>query len=335
MKEIIKFVVIGFGHIGKRHADIILSHENAELTAIIDSNRHLIENEYKVPFFTSLHDFIAANIPNDIVVIATPNYLHCEHAIHALSNKWHVIIEKPMGLSSKDCQLVIDTALLHNKNVFCVMQNRYSPPSTWLKEIISQNLLGAIYHVQINCYWNRDEQYYANSNWKGKKLFDGGTLFTQFSHFVDTLYWLFGDITNISSRNYNFNHQHSIEFEDSGFVQFDILSGGTGSINYSTSVWNKNLESSITIIGQNGSVKIGGQYMDEVIICNIKDYTIPNLAKTNPANDYGTYKGSAANHEYVVQNVIDVLQNRASIKTSSLEGLKVVEIIERIYATYA
>ena len=335
MKDKIRFAVIGFGHIGKRHADIILRHENAELTAIIDTNKHLSEAEYKVPFFSSLHDFIAANIPNDIAVIATPNYLHCEHAIQALSNKWHVIIEKPMGLSSKDCQLVIDTSIKYHKNVFCVMQNRYSPPSTWLKEIISQNLLGAIYHVQINCYWNRDEQYYANSNWKGKKQFDGGTLFTQFSHFVDTLYWLFGDITNISSRSYNFNHKDSIEFEDSGFVQFDILTGGTGSINYSTSVWNKNLESSITIIGQNGSVKIGGQYMDEVLLCNIKDYTMPNLAKTNPANDYGTYKGSAANHEYVVQNVIDVLQNKAPIKTTSLEGLKVVEIIERVYATYA
>ena len=104
-----------------------------------------------------------------------------------------------------------------------------------------------------------------------------------------------------------------------------------GCINYSTAVWDKNLESSMTIIGSQGSVKIGGQYMDKVEYCHIKDYTMPELGPTNPANDYGTYKGSANNHSYIIENVVDTLKGRTTLTTNALEGLKVVEIIERIY----
>jgi predicted dehydrogenase len=146
------------------------------------------------------------------------------------------------------------------------------------------------------------------------------------------MYWLFGDIRNVQARFANFNHQESIEFEDSGFVNFEFVNGGLGALNYSTSVWDKNLESSMTIIGSKGSVKIGGQYMNEVEYCHIEGYSMPELPPSNPANDYGHYKGSAANHVYVIENVVDVLKGRKSISTNALEGLKVVEIIEKIYA---
>lgn len=105
-----------------------------------------------------------------------------------------------------------------------------------------------------------------------------------------------------------------------------------GCINYSTAVWDKNLESSLTIVGSKGSVKVGGQYMDQIEVCNIKDYTIPTLDATNPANDYGAYKGSANNHNYVIDNVVETLTGKNKITTNALEGLKVVDIIERIYA---
>lgn len=213
------------------------------------------------------------------------------------------------------------------------MQNRYSPPSVWLKNVIDSKLLGKIFMVQLNCFWNRDERYYSKGSWHGSKELDGGTLFTQFSHFIDIMYWLFGDIENIKGSFYDFNHSELTEFEDSGLVSFDFLSGGSGVLNYSTSVWNKNLESSMTIIGEHGSIKVGGQYMDKVEYCHIKDYTMPELAPTNPGNDYGAYKGSAQNHNFVIDNVVDVLNNRASITTNALEGLKVVDIIERIYAS--
>ena len=145
------------------------------------------------------------------------------------------------------------------------------------------------------------------------------------------MFWLFGDISNIKARFRDFNHKDLTDFEDSGFVNFDFVNGGIGSLNYSTSVWNNNLESSITIIAENGTVKVGGQYMNEVEICNINNYTMPELKPSNPPNDYGLYKGSAANHQYIFENVVDVLKGRAPITTNALEGLKVVEIIEKIY----
>ena len=123
--------------------------------------------------------------------------------------------------------------------------------------------------------------------WKGTQDLDGGTLYTQFSHFIDIMYWLFGDIDNIQGKFKDFIHQESTDFEDSGFISFDFINGGMGCINYSTAVAQQNLESSITIIGENGSVKIGGQYMNEVEVCNIKDYQMPILKASNPANDYG------------------------------------------------
>ena len=236
-----------------------------------------------------------------------------------------------MSLTKADGEKVIYKALQVHKHVFAVMQNRYSPPSVWIKEMIESGKLGKIFMVQLNCYWNRDNRYYKKDSWHGNKQLDGGTLFTQFSHFIDILYWLFGDIENIRSRFSNFNHAGLTEFEDSGLVSFDFANGGVGCINFSTSVWNQNLESSMTIIAENGSVKIGGQYMNEVEVCNIKDYEMPELKPTNPGNDYGAYKGSAQNHHYVIENVVDVLKQRASITTNALEGLKVVDIIERIY----
>ncbi|WP_228446790.1 Gfo/Idh/MocA family oxidoreductase [Chryseobacterium sp. 3008163] len=165
-----------------------------------------------------------------------------------------------------------------------------------------------------------------------KKDLDGGTLFTQFSHFIDIMYWLFGDLTNIQGKFADFNHKDLTDFEDSGFINFDFVNGGMGSLNYSTSVWNQNLESSMTVIAENGAVKIGGQYMDKVEVCNVKGYEMPELAPTNPGNDYGAYKGSAANHHYIIENVVDVLKGRSTITTNALEGLKVVDIIERIYS---
>lgn len=212
------------------------------------------------------------------------------------------------------------------------MQNRYSPPSAWLKEIVDKKIIGDVYIVQLNCYWNRDERYYTGKNWKGTQHLDGGTLFTQFSHWIDLLYWIFGDIKNIRGTFADFNHSQLTDFEDSGLIQFEFVNHqGIGCINYSTAVWDKNMESSITVIGSKGSVKIGGQYMDKVEYCHIKDYTMPTLSPTNPANDYGPYKGSANNHHYVIDNVIKTLKGQHTATTNALEGLKVVNIIERIY----
>ena len=333
MDKKIKFAVIGCGHIGKRHAEMISRNEECELVALVDvKDKSLLGlDKYNVPFFSSVEDLLAADLEIDVVNIASPNGFHAEQAMTCLDARKHVVIEKPIALSKQDAERVIFKALHVHRHVFAVMQNRYSPPSQWIKGLVESGQLGKIFMVQLNCYWNRDDRYYKPDSWHGNKQLDGGTLYTQFSHFIDILYWLFGDIENIQSRLRDFNHAALTDFEDSGFVSFDFVNGGMGCINYSTSVWNQNMESSMTIVAENGSVKIGGQYMNEVEYCHIKDYTMPELAPTNPGNDYGAYKGSAQNHNYVIANVVDVLKGRDSITTNALEGLKVVDIIERIY----
>ncbi|RYY40075.1 MAG: Gfo/Idh/MocA family oxidoreductase [Chitinophagaceae bacterium] len=330
----IRFAVIGCGHIGKRHAEMIVRNPECALVALIDVREReaLGIGQYDVPFFRSLEEFFSAGIEVDVLNIATPNGFHARQALLALEHKIHVVIEKPMALTRSDAEKVIYRALNEHRHVFTVMQNRYSPPSMWLKELLRSGRLGRVFQVQLNCFWNRDHRYYTPDSWHGRKELDGGTLFTQFSHFVDLLYWHFGDIENIRGRLADHNHQGITEFEDSGIVTFDFTDGGgMGVLNFSTSVWDCNLESSMTIIAENGSVKLGGQYMDKVEYCHVKDYQLPELAPTNPGNDYGAYKGSAQNHHFVINNVVDVLKGRASITTNAFEGLKVVDIIERIY----
>jgi len=331
----INFAIIGCGHIGLRHAEMIQRNPEAELLAICDvrAKEDLNLEEYNsIPYFNSIDEMLEKVAGIDVVCVCTPNGLHAEHSLKALSKNHHVVCEKPMALTKIDCEKIIHKAFQVSRQVFGVMQNRFSPPSVWLKEIIEENILGEIFIVQLNCYWNRDERYYKKGLWKGTSDLDGGTLFTQFSHFIDIMYWVFGDINDIQAVFADFSHKDLTAFEDSGIVNFKFVDGGMGSLNYSTSVWDSNMESSLTVIGKNGSLKIGGQYMNEVVFCNIKDYVMPILAPVNPANDYGYYKGSAANHHYIIGNVVDTLKERTSITTNSLEGLKVVEIIERIYA---
>ena len=333
MKSKIKFAVVGCGHIGKRHAEMITREPGAELAALCDirSKDNLGIEIYEVPFFTSIGALLESGLDIDVINICTPNGFHAVMAVQVLQARKHVVIEKPIALSTQDAEHIMHVALQVNKQVFCVMQNRYSPPSIWIKGVVDSGILGHIYMVQLNCYWNRDKRYYKPGNWHGTSDLDGGTLFTQFSHFIDIMYWLFGDITNIQVRFNDFNHQNLTAFEDSGFISFDFIKGGMGCLNYSTAVWDKNLESSMTIIAENGSIKIGGQYMNEVEYCHVKGYEMPELPPTNPGNDYGAYKGSAQNHNYVIENVVKVLHGNGAITTNVLEGLKTVDIIQRIY----
>jgi len=334
----IKFAVVGYGHIGKRHAAMIQQNKESALVAICDLKPKEaldIDENSDLPFFQSIEEMLKSNLEIDVVCICTPNGFHASQSVLALEANKHVLCEKPMGLTKSSCEAIIHKALNASKHVFCVMQNRYSPPSKWIKEVIDQKLLGKIYLVQINCFWNRDERYYLPDGkshiWRGKKEQDGGTLFTQFSHFIDLMYWLFGDIKNIKSEFFDFNHQNLTDFEDAGIINFEFVKEGKGTITYSTAVWDKNFESSVTIIGEKGTVKLGGQYMNKVDYCHIENYEMPTLEETGAANDYGGYKGSAANHHFVIENVIDVLKRRKIATTNAMEGMKVVDIIERIY----
>ena len=332
----VRFAICGVGHIGRRHAALVARHASAKLVALIDVRADLqpdLAAEFPgVPFFASLESYLQAGPAADVLTVATPNGQHAPQAVAGLRAGLHVVVEKPLALSVAAAKSIVQTARDTGRLVFGVMQNRYSPPAAWLKQVYDEGRLGKIYLVQINCFWNRDARYYRPGNWKGTRAQDGGTLFTQFSHFVDLLYWVFGDLTNLTARFRDFNHAGITDFEDSGLVTFDLVRGGSGTLSYSTAVWDRNLESSLTVVAEHGSLKIGGQYMDKVEYCHLRDYVLPVLPPTNPANHYGSYQGSAANHGHVIDNVVDTLRQRGTATTNAEEGLKVVEIIERIYS---
>ncbi len=332
----VRFAIAGFGHIGKRHAAMIAANPACELAAVCDiAAENTLGLPENVPFYQDWEALLSANPGIHVCCICTPNGLHAEQSLSALSHGKHVVVEKPMALSRADCERIIHKALNVSRQVFCVMQNRYSPAAQWLHGLIKQGLLGDIHLVQVQCYWNRDERYYrpggASHPWHGHPQLDGGTLYTQFAHFIDILYWIFGDIHRIQSQFYDFAHSHTTAFEDSGTAFFELVQGGMGSLTFSTAVWGQNFESTLTAVGSKGTVKLGGQYMNEVAYCHIEGYDMPELPAAQPANEYGGYQGSAANHHHVIQNVVEVLKGQKETTTNALEGMKVVDMIERIY----
>lgn len=329
----VKFAVIGYGHIGKRHAELIMQHPQAELVGIIDVIANPIAT-LNVPCYVSLSDFLAENKETEVVNICTPNGLHAVQAVECLAYHKNVVIEKPIALSKEDVQVILKASEQSGKYVFPVVQNRYSPTIKWLKELIGSKQLGEIYTVQLNCFWNRDERYYTPSSWHGTLKLDGGPLYTQFSHFIDVLLWVFGGITNIQAKFRDYNHKQTTEFEDSGIVLFDFVKGGTGIINYSTAIYQSNMESSVIVIGEKGTVKIGGQYMNRIEYCKVEGLEQP-LLEVPIANNYGLYAGSASNHQFVIDNVVQVLANGTTPDVSLQDGLNVVDAIERIYADRA
>jgi predicted dehydrogenase len=237
-----------------------------------------------------------------------------------------------MALTSDDCGKMISAAEKNNKRLFAIKQNRFNPPIVALKKAMEEGVLGEVFSIQLNCFWNRNPDYYKNT-WKGTNNMDGGTLYTQYSHFIDLLYWLIGDVKAADSYIKNYDHIDSIEFEDSGVVILEFKNGVIGTINFTINSFEKNMEGSLTIFAKNGTVKIGGQYLNEIEYQNIKDFEFKDLPMGNKPNNYGTYVGSMSNHDKVYQNLIDVLQNGESISTNSYEGMKTVEIIEKIYAS--
>jgi predicted dehydrogenase len=235
-----------------------------------------------------------------------------------------------MALSVFDCGEMIKAAERTNKRLFAIKQNRFNPPVEAVKKLIDEGRLGKILSIQLSCFWNRNPDYYHNS-WKGTLSLDGGTLFTQFSHFIDLLYWMIGDVKEVKAYMANYNHNGIIEFEDTGVVILEFQNGAIGTINYTVNSYERNMEGSLTIFGENGTVKIGGQYLNELEYQNIRDYKIENLPEGNKPNNYGNYFGSMSNHDKVYDNLLEVLNNNAAIATNSFEGLKTVEIIDKIY----
>lgn len=330
----LKFAIIGCGRIGKRHAEHILN--NGELVAVCDNVEKRADElsaAYSCKSYYDVNSLLKNETQIDVIAVCSPNGLHCEHTIKSLRAGIHVLCEKPMALNSYDCGEMIKEAEKANKRLFIVKQNRFNPPVAELKKRIDQEVFGDILSIQLSCFWNRNEDYYKNS-WKGSKDLDGGTLFTQFSHFIDLLYWLIGDVKEVEAFGANLLHKDIIEFEDTGVICMQFKNGVLGTINYTVNSFGKNMEGSLTVFGSKGTVKIGGQYLNELEYQNIENFEISGLPEGNPANSYGQYQGSMSNHDKVYENVVDVLQNEGSIATNGFEGLKTVEIIEKVYEKF-
>lgn len=327
-----KFAILGCGYIAQRHAQHI-SHL-AELTAVCDirpEKARELGEKYSCRYYSSLEEMLGKENELEIISICTPNNLHAPHTITALKSGKHVLCEKPMATSSGDAENMILAAARAKKNLFIVKQNRFNPPVIALKEIVDQGKLGKIFNVQLNCFWNRPDAYYQQSDWKGKMEMDGGVLFTQFSHFIDLLVWMIGDIDEVCGYEGNFLHKSTTEFSDTGVVILRLGNGALGTINYTVNSHEKNMEGSITLFGEKGTVKIGGQYLNLIDYQNIRNHTIEIPQPSRSANDYGFYQGSMSNHDKVIENVIAVLNHGHTIATSGTEGLKTVAAIEKIY----
>lgn len=329
----IKFGIIGCGRIAQRHAEHIDKYGSLEAVCDIELGRaEDLGARYNAFPYKNIDDLLSKENNIDVMSICSPNGLHAKHSIKALSAGFHVLCEKPMSINVHDCGEMIKTAERMNRRLFVIKQNRFNPPVVAVKAAIDKGILGRIYSIQLSCFWNRNPAYYQNS-WKGTRDLDGGTLFTQFSHFIDLLYWMVGDVKRTYAFRKNFNHKGIIDFEDTGAVALEFYNGAIGTINYTVNSYGKNMEGSLTVFAENGTVKIGGQYLNELEYQNIQGFKIDNLTEGNRPNSYGEYQGSMSNHGEVYMNLINVLQNGGSISASSFDGLKTIEIIDKIYSS--
>ena len=326
----LRFAIIGCGRIAKRHAEQIIKIGKLEAVCDIDEEKcQEFADLYQAKGYKNIKELLENEGYLSVVSICTPNGLHAAQSIMALKQGINVLCEKPLCIAVKDGEEMVLAAEVSKKKLFVVKQNRYNPPIIFLKKLIEENKLGKIYSFQINCFWNRPNEYYTD--WKGKKDLDGGTLFTQFSHFIDLMYWMLGDVETVKTISNNFIHP-TIEFEDSGVVLFKMKSSAIGTLNYTVNSFGKNMEGSFTVFGENGTIKVGGQYLNELEYCNVKNVEVPTLPKGNTANGYGFYQGSMSNHDKVYQNLVKALQNPEHDFASGLDGLKTVEIIQKIYS---
>lgn len=326
----IQFAIIGCGQAAAIHAAQIKRF--GQLVAVCDiivSKGKIFAERHGAKFYPDLKQLLKKEPTLNVVVICTPNGLHCQQAITAMRAGFHVLVEKPMALNLRDANKMIRVAKETGRQLFTVMQNRFNPPVMAIRKLLQGNRLGAIYTIQLNCFWNRNAAYYKDS-WHGTKELDGGILFTQFSHFIDLLIWLFGPVKQVKSILKNTAHRREIAFEDAGVVLFEWKNGMIGTMNYTINAFEKNREGSLAILGERGMVKIGGEYLNTLQHQAISKYTIKYKEAIASANDYGTYQGSMRNHDKVYKSLIDTLKKNKPYYTSPEEARATIQLIEQI-----
>lgn len=327
----LNFAIIGCGAIGQRHALQAAAHGKllAVCDIVEDKAAHLAD-KYQARGYTSAKDMLEREKDLHVLAVCTPNGLHATHSILGSRAGLHVICEKPMALSATDCREMIAEAGNAGKYLFVVKQNRFNPPVVAVKKMLEEGQLGRIFSVQVNASWCRSAEYYKDS-WHGTRNMDGGILYTQFSHFIDLLYWMIGDVREAVGYRQNFAHRGLTDFEDAVVAGLRFENEVIGSVHFTTNSFQKNMEGSLMIVAEKGTVKIGGQYLNTLEYARLMHDQAIEWQVGNPANDYGAYQGSMSNHDKMYDYVVDVITKDHPNRFSGYEGLKTVEIIEKIY----
>ena len=266
----------------------------------------------------------------DIVSICTPHGLHSLQSIQAAYHGKHILVEKPMALTSIESERMIHAARDNGVKLYVVKQNRYNRPILLTQEALRSGKLGRVFMVQCNVIWNRHDAYYEQSPWRGNRHLEGGALQTQVSHFIDLMIWWFGELEQAKTIMDTLNHD--IQIEDCGVSALRFSGGTIGSLLWTTCSYRQNYEGSITIVAEHGTVKIGGKYLNEIEYWDVKDYPLPDdLPMDDLPNQYGTYQGSSSNHDKLVHDLIGQLIERREGVVEGEEGMKTIRAIETIY----
>jgi UDP-N-acetyl-2-amino-2-deoxyglucuronate dehydrogenase len=326
----IRIALIGCGRISANHFDAMQKHESRiQLVDVCDSNPEALTqaiNRTKAIGHLSLNKMLETTTA-DIVVLATPSGLHPDQAIQVAQSGRHVITEKPLATRWSDGLRMVKACEDANVRLFVVKQNRSNATLQLLKKAIEQGRFGKIYSVAVNVFWTRPQAYYDSSKWRGTWEFDGGALMNQASHYIDLLDWLMGPIESVMA--YTATLARDIEVEDSGVVALRWRSGALGTVNVSMLTYPKNMEGSITILGENGTARVGGIAVNEIQTWEFSE-SLAEDAEIAIAS-YQTTSVYGFGHSLYYDNVIKTLRGEAEPETDGREGLKTLELLIAMY----
>ncbi len=324
-----RVALAGCGRISKNHIDALARVEGLSLSAVsdVDAARAKEAGERAgVPWFASYEEMLA-KAQCEVVTIATPSGLHPEQGILAARAGKHVITEKPMAISLSAADDLVHACDQAGVHLFVVKQNRLNPPIQLLRRALDKGRFGRIYMANCTVRWSRPQEYYDQAPWRGTWEFDGGAFMNQASHYVDLIQWLVGPVESVMAKTATLARR--IETEDSGVAILKFRSGALGAIEVTMLTYPRNLEGSITILGEKGTVKIGGTAVNKVEHWIFSDYDdddkLVESATTNPPNVYGL------GHEGYYRNVLSVLRGQARPDTDGRAGRKSLELILGIY----
>jgi UDP-N-acetyl-2-amino-2-deoxyglucuronate dehydrogenase len=326
----IRFAVVGCGRIAANHFEALRKHAaNAEVVAVCDTDKAALERATTATGargYASLAE-LSETEQADIVVLCTPSGLHSQQAIKVAQRGWHVLTEKPMATRWVDGLEMVRACDEAGVLLFVAKQNRRNATLQLLKRAREQGRFGRIFMVAINVFWTRPQKYYESARWRGTWEFDGGALMNQASHYVDLIDWLVGPVESVQA--YVATLARDIQVEDTATVGVRWRSGALGSINVTMLTYPKNLEGSITILGETGTVRVGGVAVNEIQQWQFAD-TRPE-DKDVAAASYETTSVYGFGHPLYYDNVIKTLRGEAEPETDGREGLRSLEILIASY----